>query len=148
MYCCKNYSVIKDFIFWSHLVLRGLRWVLISSSRTSSWGLRQCQPKLWKVFPWSSVDISGLQHTVLTCQWVCWDQDRYKKENTVLQFLHTVFLKIRAITVEGIRELFSIACCKLLSRPSLNILGSVKPQTLPVQWRGLKSTFPSFSLTC
>lgn len=58
---------------------------------------------------------------------------RPRQENTVLQFLHTAFLKIRGITIQDIKELFSIACCKLLPRPSLNILGSVKPQILLVQ---------------
>jgi len=42
--------VIEDFIFWSHLDLRGLHRVLTSSSRTSPWGLGQHQPKLWKSF--------------------------------------------------------------------------------------------------
>lgn len=42
----KNHSVIKDLIFWSHLVLEDLLWVPVSSSRTSPWGFSQCQPKL------------------------------------------------------------------------------------------------------
>lgn len=74
-------------------------------------------------------------------------QPRHKKENTILQFPHTVFLKVSRITIQSIRELFCIACCKLLPRPWLNILGSVKLQILLVQQRDLWKTSLSFSLT-
>lgn len=146
IYCSKNHSVIKDLIFWSHVVLESLLWVLVSSSRTSSWGFSQCQPKLWRVF--SSMDILGLQHTVLTSQWLCWDQDKTNIKRK------TLFCSSFTLSSWKWRELLHRVLESYLTLLAVNFYSEqawthwVVWNNEEVQWRGLKNTFLFSSLTC